>query len=268
MGNQFVIIDTVACQFSEFASRQDAERECDARNGVVKPKTSEPAEIQLLREKFRREGFLTQEEHEALHRPRTRDLIPIRLPRDPRLLIEPCRKLLQAWVGELCRRSGLHDRQRRSMSTNDVITAIAVGAEGSAICSLPYHRRLFDALNDRLMPLSWSCLEAEGLRGVLAVHYLSNEPARLKADYLGLSERSYFRKLAEAHLWLAKSLGTYLTANDLDWHSLEDIDRYNAAPDDSHSGDDGYSCDRARKNSEGFWWAVNLDDVDSGRFDD
>jgi hypothetical protein len=91
-GGKFAVVDTIDITIQEFSSRQDADRECDTRNGIVRQKTSEPAELQVLREKLRREGFLSSWEFAAMHRPRTKDLTVQRPMNPPPRLTEQFRQ--------------------------------------------------------------------------------------------------------------------------------------------------------------------------------
>jgi hypothetical protein len=236
IGNGFVVVDTVAIKIHEFASRQEAERECDARNNIGRQKTSEPAELPVLREKLRKGGFLTPEESAVLNRPRDKDLKPIRPRSDPQVFIDQMRKALpalcRAWGSELARQAGIDDVQRRAMTTDEVVARVGLADTGDFSAQF-----YLETLAEEFRDLRWTCLEDEGFRGVIAVNYLSSEPARLKASYLGLSERSYFRKLEECHQWLARCLAAkYGSVIDLDesapWAMLRDIADGGRIPDD------------------------------------
>src|ERR1700743_3761626 len=80
-GDKFAVVDTIAIRIHEFASREAAELECDARNGSLRPKTSEAAELRILREKLRKEGFLVPEERAVLRRRPPSDLMRLVRPK-------------------------------------------------------------------------------------------------------------------------------------------------------------------------------------------
>ena len=213
---KFLVLDSATCTYSEFASRQEAETECSARNNVGRQKTSEPPELAVLREKLRKEGFLTPEESAVLDRPRDKDLKPVRPRRDPQVFIDQMRKALPAlcrdWGCELTRQAGIDDERRRKMTTDEVIAAIGLADSGGFSAQFN-----LETLAEEFRELRLTCLEDEGFRGVVAVNYLSSEPARFKARYLGISERDYFRQLAEGHRWLARCVAAkYDHAIDLD----------------------------------------------------
>lgn len=238
----FLVLDTLDFKYTEFASRQDAERECNTRNGTSRPKTSEPAELPALREKLRREGNLSPEEFATLNRPRERDLKPVRLRPDQQILVNQIRKALpafcRAWGCMLARQSGIADALRLSMTTEEVVAV--VGLENPCI---PSTHHAIETLDARLRPIRWGRLEDEGFEGVIVVHYLSSDSARLKARYLGRSERDYFRKLDEGHRWLVRCIAVeYDGGLDFDYGSVEALEAYNADPDNPADND-----------SEGYW---------------
>jgi hypothetical protein len=249
MGETFVVIDTVECKYSEFASRKDAERECDARNGIFRQKTSEPAELRVLQEKFKKVGISIEEAH-GFDQPRTKDIKAVR--REAQIVgnyREWLPKLLSAMAVELAHQSGMEDT-RRSMATHAVINAITDAADPDAADRKGFSfktrrlRLLFDEFK-----IDWAHPRDNDLGWVLLIHYASAEPARLKAAYWGISERDYFRKLDAAHRSLAGSLAQRLGgADDSEWFSQDDIERYNAAPDSSPSDND--------------YWGLNTGDLD------
>jgi hypothetical protein len=101
-------------------------------------------------------------------------------------------------------------------------------------------------------------------RWLLLVHYASPDPTRLKAAYWELSERDYFRRISAAHVWLAREL---CAARKFDRLSVDQLARGDSGMEGGQGGYD-HILDRARSPSDGFWWAVDLNDFDSGRFDD
>jgi hypothetical protein len=213
----FLVLDTVECKYYEFATRQEAETDCAKRNGALRPKTSELRELPAIREKLRKGFLLSPEESAALERPRERDLKPVRPRRDPQAFIDQMRKALPAlcrnWGSELARHAGIADAQRRTMTTDEVVAAVGLAGTGEGF-SFQFD---LETLAEEFRELRWTRLEDEGLLGVIAVNCLSSEPARLKARYLGLSERDYSRKLADGHRWLARCLAAkYDSAIDLD----------------------------------------------------
>jgi hypothetical protein len=236
---RYVVVDTVDIKIEEFASRQAAERDCNACNNAGRQKTSEPAELQVLRAKLRREG-LTADEFEALNRPRKRDLLPSRRPIDSSFIDQVRRvlpSLLRNWAGQLARNAGIDLQSRRIMETDEIIDAVARAAWA---WDPSFNHRAIEILSEKMGEFTdWWRLNAEGVRGVLAVHYLSLQPTRLKAAYLKISERSYFRKLDDAHRSLANSLAEGLRfANEFDLGSVDYLERYITAPDTDHSNDD------------------------------
>lgn len=235
MGETFVVIDTVACKFSEFASRQDAELECEARNGTAKPKTSEPAEILALREKFRKVG-ISCEEAEAFDQPRARDIKSERRSTGESQSVENARKwlprLLRAWARDLAIQSGMEDARRRSMRTDSIVDGILVAAGRGAFS---FRNRTIQSLGEKVR-MNWARPYGADAGWLLLIHYASADPARLKAEYWGLSERDYFRKIDAAHRWLARNYGS---ENDFEWSSAEDTERYagrSFSPDDDFAG--------------------------------
>jgi hypothetical protein len=213
---RFLVLDGLAGTYAEYATLQEAETECDKLKDALRPKTSEPPELPVLREKLRKEGFLTPEESAVLDRPRDKDLKPVRPRRDPQISIDQMRKALPAlcrdWGCELTRQAGIDDERRRKMTTDEVIAAIGLADSGGFSAQFN-----LETLAEEFRELRLTCLEDEGFRGVVAVNYLSSEPARFKARYLGISERDYFRQLAEGHRWLARCVAAkYDYAIDLD----------------------------------------------------
>ena len=254
----FLVLDTVDCKYYQFATRQEAETDCAKRNGALRPKTSELRELPAIREKLRRGGMLTPEESVALNTARPRDLQPVRPRRDPQVFIDQMRKAMPAlcrdWGCDLARQAGIDDAQRGAMTTEQVIAAIGLRGAGKDGFSAQFD---LETLAEEFRTLRWTRLEDEGFLGVIAVNYLSREPARLKARYLGISERDYFRKLADGHRWLARCLAPKYSNFSLEWGQQDDINLYEAAPDDLPSGDDDYYVGIARKASEGFWHAID-----------
>lgn len=240
IGNGFVVVDTVAIKIYEFATKDAADRECARRNSIGRQKTSEPAELPILREKLRKGGLLSPEESELLDRPRDWDLKPVRPRRDPQV-IDQIRQALPSlcrdWGSNLARQAGVDDVQRRAMTTDQVVAAVGLADTGGFSAQFD-----LETLAEEFRELRWTCLEDEGFRGVIAVNYLSSEPARLKARYLGLSERNYFRKLDECHQWLARCLAAkYSSPIDFEastlWAMLRDIsDGGRSTPDDDSWG--------------------------------
>ncbi len=245
-GDEFVILDSVALKYDLFPSRLEAERECDARNGIIRQKTSEPAELRVLQEKFKKVG-ISIEEACGFDQPRTKDIKAVRPAREAQI-VESCRewlpKLLSAMAVELAHQSGMEDT-RRSMATQAVIEAIIDAADRKGFSFKTRRLRLlFDEFK-----IDWAHPRDNDLGWVLLIHYASAEPARLKAAYWGISERDYFRKLDAAHRSLAGSLAQRLGgADDSEWFSQDDIERYHADPDSSPSDND---C-----------WGLNTGDLD------
>lgn len=240
IGKGFVVVDTVAIKIHEFASRQEAETECDARNNVGRPKTSEPAELPVIREKLRKQGFLSPEESALLERPRESDLKPVRPRRDPQAFIDQVRKALPTlcrdWGYELTRQAGIDDAQRKAMTTDEVIAAIGLAGGGGFSAQFD-----LETLAEEFREIRWGCLEEEGFLGVIAANYLSSEPARHKARYLGLSERDYFRKLADGHRWIARCLAAkYDSAVDLDLSARNAMERDEYTKGKTPDDDDGH----------------------------
>jgi hypothetical protein len=154
----------------------------------------------------------------------------------------------------MARKAGIDEARRTAMSTDEVVDAVGLARDGGFFSQPP-----IDTVDEALGPLRWAYLEHEGIQGVIAVNYLSRDPARLKARYLGISERDYFRKLDEGHQYLARCLASeYGSTGALEWGEQDDIERYEAAPDDFPLDDDVlYNGGRARKTSEGFWSGVD-----------
>lgn len=224
-GDRFAVVDTIAIKIYEFASREAAELECDARNGARRQRTTEPPELPILREKLRKQGFLSPGELETFNTRCANELLPAKPAFNPQLFVKALPKFMRAWATELARRCRIDDAQRRSMTTDEVIADISTAGD----IFLSAHRVL-NRLDSELRPIRWGRLEDEGFQGVLVVHYLSNEPARLKAEYLGLSERGYFRKLEAGHRWLAPCLAQFRSdTNYFDFDSAEEAtEQHNA----------------------------------------
>jgi hypothetical protein len=253
IGNGFVVVDSVAIKIYEFASREEADQDCARRNGEGRQKTSEPAELPSLREKLRKGGVLSPEESAVLKRPRERDLKPVRPRHDPQLFVDQIRKVLpslcRAWGCEVARQSGIDDALRRAMTTDEVVTAVGFAA-GLANTEVPFSHHTIGTLDEELRPIRWTCLEDEGFRGAIAVHYLSSDPARLKAGYLGLSRTDYFRKLDEGHRWLTRCLAAEYDGNPIDF----DPEAQDAMERDITDG--------GRSTSDDDYWGIDPGDLD------
>jgi hypothetical protein len=219
----FLVLDTLECKYYEFATRQEAETDCAKRNGALMPKTSERRELPAIRAKLRKGGVLSPAESAALYRARPRDLQPARPRHDPQVFIDQIRKelpaLCRAWGSQMAHKSGIDEARRRTMSTDEVVDAVGFANAGGFFSHPP-----IDTVDAALGRLRWECLEDEGLQGVIAVNYLSREPARLKALYLRLSRTDYFRKLDEGHQYLARCLAAEYDEefDEVLWLEIED----------------------------------------------
>jgi hypothetical protein len=244
-GAKFVIFDLVdfKLEVNRFASRQAAEIECAARNGVVQPKTSEPSVLGILREKLNRRSVgITPEEAEGLGQPRVRDLRPQR-PDQKAHIVATYRRLLpqalRVFANELAILTGLSEDHRRFRPIYAVVNEVIAAARRS----LEDDEDLCDCLVPDKQPLQgnfridwWQYPRADHLGWLLLVHRLSLNPGRLKADYWHLSERDYYRKVAAALEFLALS---FVVENDLDINSQWDLKLYDADLDFSSLGDEG-----------------------------
>jgi hypothetical protein len=249
----FAIFDTTEWKYtlcSRGTSRFEAEQECVARNGDNRPKASESSAHQTFRDKFHSQGKgVTSEDIEEYFgdspkecslglNPQT--LQAQRLMANIKTWLPP---ILKAWANEVTEQLGYGGTMRNSWYTYLVVKAIRQEGHGrftftsDAIANLHYE----------VWPtFDWGLenLDSEA-RSTLCVHYLSADPAHIKAAYFGLSEREYYRQVGAAHQGLARSwligTGEHAICQAQDAHGVSE--------DDETNEDDDYQ------------WAIDPDDL-------
>lgn len=250
IGHDFVIVDSRDLKFIEFepgTTRAEAEKQCDARNGVAQAKTSESPVHQKLREKFRTTGIRLDELGGG---PRDRWLCQGNLTARAQRLLDNQKSwlppMLREWANEVASQCGYGGARRRSWRTLLVMEVIQTEgmafnfARGSTVAS--FHFAVWPSL-----PHSWEPESEIELREILCTHYLSADPAQIKAAHFEISEREYYRRLTSAHRGLARS---WVVGNDPGSQAVYRDEMEIEATDDAEGyGDDDYA------------WAIDPEDL-------
>jgi hypothetical protein len=233
LGTKFIVLESGSLKFDEFDTRREAEGACSARNGA-KPKT----ELHVLQEKFREFGVTPDRigEYDQLLSSRHGDpeiygklqdrADQARIKRIHRLVTaypQWLPQLLRSWADEIARQCG---EKRDSWPTYRIFNAIRSDGEcfafksSSAIAGV--HSEIWPSWKeDYLYPRE----NTDG-RAILVLHYLSPDPAHIKANYWGVSKRTYLEHVAAAHRWLALRL--------VAWSPSEDVAFFESNHDDGH----------------------------------
>jgi hypothetical protein len=229
---RFVIFDSANWTYTlcpPGASRIHAEQQCAVRNGTNRQKASESPIHQQFRDKFRGKGVTSQDlaEYFGGVLPEERSLAPLdALTPKARRLFDNAKKwlppMLRAWANEVATQCGYGGPRRRTWHTYLVVKAIRKEANAFA-----FTQGAIERLHFEVWPTdSRDCPDDIEQRKVLAVHYLSADPDRIKAPYFGVSERTYQRSLDSAHRTLAlgyvSACDRPVAGNEFGWFVEED----------------------------------------------
>jgi hypothetical protein len=122
--------------------------------------------------------------------------------------------LLTAWSVELKRLRGIDEATFKSLPTYAVLKWLRDGKLATiddahspinAVCET-MNWFLYEVKLQMGEDIDDGDKDKSGLVEVLAVHYLSGEPARLKAKYFGISTRVYWRQVDAAHRLVAPDI--------------------------------------------------------------
>jgi hypothetical protein len=257
IGDQFVILDSVAVKYDLFASRLEAEQVCAARNGTAPGrKSTEPT----ISRQFREKG-VTVEEIDAFYDACDRADAPrlwemrrsagavfhsvdgceyrVRVRGETEAPPRPAPvagksvevyknwlpPLLRDWAEQIATHFGYGGTKRGSWRTYRVINAIRADGWDNFAFENAASSELHCEVWQPYAPLTQAQIE---LRRVLAVHYLAADPDHIKARYFGVSERTYRRQVDAAHRSLALRFGSgnyaYCAREDYDDSPREDDD--------------------------------------------
>lgn len=208
IGKGFVIVETDPLGIEELpegTTQAEAQKLCDLRNGI-RPSAEPPS----LHRRFVDNG-VTPEDIDSFADDTGRNTewesgasLPLSTPRAQKV-IDNHRKwlplLLREWAGEVATQCGFGGAKRAAWHTYLVFKAIRAEPYTFA-----FTRAEIDDLHYRVWPVpadpSVGDKEIE-TRTALAIFYLSADAVRIKAAYVGASERTYHRQIIAAHRWLA-----------------------------------------------------------------
>jgi hypothetical protein len=248
IGDQFVILDSVALKFDSFNSRAEAEQQCAARNGTA-PSGKKSDWPTAIERQFRKTGVTMEDVdafNEATERARGRlsqsELLRPLIDKQEQQAASDYRKwlppMLRAWTNEVAVQCG-GGTKRRSWDDGAVLRVIQLDG-----FDFHFSTQYLRDLHLKVWPIINEAAESNiEQRKLLCVHFLSPDPAHVKAAHFGVSRRTYLRQVDAALQWLAAH---WLNGN------------YPASPwpDDEVSDDDDFDAH----------WGIDADDLANFRW--
>jgi hypothetical protein len=226
MRDKYVVVDSKEIKFEECATREEAEKLCNLRNGIrlsteppslerlAKERAVTPDDIDTYNEVFRQINMGGDDDvwftpggdigySSAGWTETVTDIAPPPTERQQKLIDDYKKwlpRMLAAWADMVAGQCG-YGAKRRAWDSFTVGLLMATEPEPS----FRFPSQDIVEFHWRLWPTNYYAgSHNRETAELLALHYLSGDPAHAKAKYFEVSERQFYLKLDAAHRWLAR----------------------------------------------------------------